>query len=248
MSDSSSDDSTSDEEDDHDDKYDGFDKWGELDHDAERINTTEGEGGDGNFAGITNRLAVCNLDWDRVGATDIFVALYSFCPTSSQTSGRKHNPIKRHGWDVFAKLSLLPILLSLTYFYMYNKGKGSSGLKSVKVYLSDFGRRRLAEEDQLGPEELRRERNSEQVAAGDRLEESDGEGLSDDNFAIGDSDYNEKEKKAREMVRKYQINRLRYYYAVAEFGDAKISEAVCESLDGTEYELSATRYSYLSAL
>ena len=130
---------------------------------------------------------------------------------------------------------------------MYVKDGGSSGLKSVKVYLSEFGRRRLAEEDRLGPEELRREKNSKQVAAGDRLEDSDPENFSDDNFAVGDSDYNEKEKKAREMVRKYQINRLRYYYAVAEFGDAKVSEAVCESLDGTEYELSATRY-YVSAL
>merc|ERR1739848_608314 len=123
-----------------------------------------------------------------------------------------------------------------------SSGEGNSGLKSVKVYLSEFGRKRLAEEDQLGPEELRRGKNSEQAAAEDGLEESDGEGLSDDDFAIGDSDYKKKEKKAREMVRKHQIYRLRYYYALAEFGDAKISEAVYESLDGTEYELSATRF------
>ena len=33
-----------------------FDKWGELDHDADKIGEDE----------ITKRLAVCNMDWDRV--------------------------------------------------------------------------------------------------------------------------------------------------------------------------------------
>ena len=52
-----------------------FDKWGELDGDAE---TTEEE---------TARLAVCNMDWDRVGAEDIFLALSSFCPAAGSVTG-----------------------------------------------------------------------------------------------------------------------------------------------------------------
>ena len=55
-SDSSSDESSSDEED-----QQGFDKWGELDRDAERTEEA------------TARLALCNMDWDRVGASDIFL-------------------------------------------------------------------------------------------------------------------------------------------------------------------------------
>ena len=47
-----------------------FDQWGELDRDAE---TTEEE---------TRRLAVCNMDWDRVGAADLYLVLSSFCPAS----------------------------------------------------------------------------------------------------------------------------------------------------------------------
>ena len=47
-----------------------FDQWGELDRDAE---TTEEE---------TKRLAVCNMDWDRVGAADLYLVLSSFCPAS----------------------------------------------------------------------------------------------------------------------------------------------------------------------
>ena len=77
MSESSSEESSDDENDREADKYEGFDKWGELDHDAETIESGE----------ETNRLAVCNLDWDRVTATDIYVALSSFC-TNSTGSGK----------------------------------------------------------------------------------------------------------------------------------------------------------------
>ena len=79
-SDSSSEEESSSEDDNENNKSTeegGFDKWGELDHDAGRI--ADGE--------ETNRLAVCNLDWDRVGAADIYVALSSFCPTSGKLVG-----------------------------------------------------------------------------------------------------------------------------------------------------------------
>lgn len=57
FSDSSSDESSEDEA----ELEDAFDKWGELDADAERTEEA------------TKRLAVCNMDWDRVGAEDIFL-------------------------------------------------------------------------------------------------------------------------------------------------------------------------------
>ena len=57
-SDSSSDESSSEEE---EGAGDTFDKWGELDGDAEQTEEP------------THRLAVCNMDWDRVGPEDIFL-------------------------------------------------------------------------------------------------------------------------------------------------------------------------------
>ena len=48
--------------------------------------------------------------------------------------------------------------------------------------------------------------------------------------------------KAMERVRKYQVTRLKYYYAVAEFDTAETGNKVYEECDGTEYELSATRF------
>lgn len=43
--------------------------WGELDKDADRTDQA------------TSRLAVCNLDWDRIHATDIMVLCNSFVPS-----------------------------------------------------------------------------------------------------------------------------------------------------------------------
>ncbi|CAD6222560.1 GSCOCG00001027001-RA-CDS [Cotesia congregata] len=43
-------------------------KWGELDNDAEEINET------------TTRLALCNMDWDRIRAVDIMALVISFLP------------------------------------------------------------------------------------------------------------------------------------------------------------------------
>ena len=68
--DSSDDDHTAEEEADKE-AAEYFDKWGELDADAERTEEA------------TERLAVCNMDWDRVGAEDIFLLLSSFCPAGA---------------------------------------------------------------------------------------------------------------------------------------------------------------------
>jgi len=140
-----------------------FDKWGELDHEAERTEDA------------TKRLAVCNMDWDRVGASDIFLVLSSFCPSGGSVS-------------------------------------------KVSVFLSEFGRERVEEEQSLGPKELRASQEEEE------------EGMEED------------EEEAMARVRKYQINRLKYYYAVAEFDSVETADRIYSECDGMEYELSATRF------
>ncbi len=138
-SDSDSDDDEVEEEE-EEEVEEQFDKWGELDHDAE---TTEVD---------TSRLAVCNMDWDRVDADDIFVALNSFCPVGG-------------------------------------------GVKRVRVFVSEYGKKRLEEEDRLGPEELRARDEKE---AGEEMEEEFGAA----------QDQEEIERRAMERVRRYQVRYL----------------------------------------
>ena len=77
-------------------------------------------------------------------------------------------------------------------------------LLKLSIFPSEFGKKRMAEEEALGPEELR-------SASTNSQEES-----SDDEELVSHHE-TESTSKDMEKVRKYQVNRLKYYYAVAEF-------------------------------
>lgn len=174
---SSSDESSSDEEEEVD--VDSLDEWEEEDKKAYRDDVEE-----------TRRIAVCNLDWDRINSKDIYVLLNSFKPADGQ-------------------------------------------IKSVTVYPSEFGKQRMAEELVKGPKELAElpeeepdEGRKKKVIGSKRLDED--EEINKNGFV-------------KNKLRKYQINRLRYYYAVAEFDSVKTAVSVYEQLDGFEYLNSSVR-------
>ncbi|CAL1676964.1 unnamed protein product [Lasius platythorax] len=140
--------------------------WGELDKEAE---TTDE---------ITHRLAICNMDWDRIRAVDLMILLNSFLP--------------------------------------------SGGLiHSVIIYPSEFGQQRMKEEEISGPIELR----SKDVNSEDEISDDNEEGAT----------YH------MEKLRQYQLNRLKYYYAVAEFDSAETANKVYVECDSIEYESTATK-------
>ncbi|KHN77212.1 ESF1 -like protein [Toxocara canis] len=136
-------------------------KWGELDRGASRVEWA------------TRRLALCNMEWDRISAKDIFVVLSSFKPSPP------------------------------------------AEILSVTIFLSDFGKERLEEEEKIGPRIL-------------QLTESI-------------DDVGEFDKRGREALRTYQLDRMRYYYAVIECDRMQTAATIYEQCDGVEFESSAVR-------
>ncbi|XP_076247396.1 ESF1 homolog isoform X2 [Calliopsis andreniformis] len=141
--------------------------WGELDKEAE---TTDE---------ITHRLAVCNMDWDRIRAVDLMVLLNSFLPSGGF-------------------------------------------IRSVMIYPSEFGLQRMKEEEISGPKELI-----------EMSQERDIDNVDDDNEE--GSTYH------MEKLRQYQLNRLKYYYAVVDFDSAETANKIYTECDGTEYESTSTK-------
>ncbi|XP_057303454.1 ESF1 homolog isoform X2 [Hydractinia symbiolongicarpus] len=140
--------------------------WGNLDEDAKRIENAE-----------TSRFAVCNCDWDKISASDLFVLFNSF----KQASGT---------------------------------------VKSVKVYPSEYGIERLREEELKGPEEMKQTLLDDKEESSDKTEGSQ--------FHM-------------EKLREYQLNRMKYYYAVVECDSKETSATIYEECDDMEYEMSGTR-------
>ncbi|KAF2228068.1 hypothetical protein BDZ85DRAFT_255358 [Elsinoe ampelina] len=140
---------------------------------------------------VSRRLAVVNLDWDNIRATDIMAVAGSFAPPDGR-------------------------------------------INSVVVYPSEFGKERLEREELEGPPK-------EIFAASKKAE--DGEDTSEEE---DDEEIKEKLQKGdtgeefdSAALRRYQLDRLRYYYAVITCSDESTAESIYKALDGREYLSSA---------
>ncbi|XP_001948184.2 ESF1 homolog [Acyrthosiphon pisum] len=166
MTDSSSDDDTSSDEENEENLEHC---WGELDKDANNVEEA------------TSRLALCNMDWDRIQAADLMILFNSFSPSDGY-------------------------------------------IKSVTIYPSDFGIKRMQEEEHKGPSELISS-NPKEIGSSDESDQDEEEGG----------------KFHMEKLRKYQLARLKYYYAIIVCDSPGTAGKIYTDCDGIEYESSATR-------
>ncbi|VDD93838.1 unnamed protein product [Enterobius vermicularis] len=86
-------------------------------------------------------------------------------------------------------------------------------IHSVTIYLSDYGKERLEEEEKEGPK------------------------LPD--FVKAVENGAEMDNRTREALRAYELARMRYYYAIIECDSDKTASAIYESCDGVEFENSS---------
>ncbi|RAH64305.1 pre-rRNA-processing protein ESF1 [Aspergillus aculeatinus CBS 121060] len=120
----------------------------------------------------------------------------------------------------------------------------------VSVYPSEFGKERMEREEMEGPPKEIFASSSKKGGDGDDDDE-DFEGFDDDEEEEFDSDEEEekikksmlKEDKGEEFnstkLRKYQLERLRYFYAILTFSSREVAKHVYDLVDGAEYLSSA---------
>lgn len=136
-------------------------------------------------------------------------------------------------WDNVRAVDLMVVASSF---------KPSEGdIERVSVYPSEFGRERMQREEVEGPPaEVFRSMQREP------LEESSGEGSSSEvsNRANSRSlQATQERESAKDLdttaLRRYQLDRLRYYYAVVCCTTASVAKALYDNMDGREYLSSA---------
>ncbi|KAG1693239.1 hypothetical protein DVH05_023704 [Phytophthora capsici] len=169
----------------------------------------------------TKRFAVLNCDWTRIRAVDLFALCQSFAPATG-------------------------------------------AVQNVTIYPSDFGLQKMKEEEQHGPQGLwdeddkKGDEDEEKPEAVENDEEdeektqetasdaaSDGEDDqgydSDDPLGVKKSVTLEGESDGfdREKLRKYELQKLRYYYAVVTCDSVKTASTIFDQCDQLEYETSS---------
>lgn len=164
------------------------------------------------YTEATARVAIVNCDWDHVRAVDLYAILFNALPLGGQ-------------------------------------------LKDVCVYMSDFGKRMIEHERTSGPD-LWVKPGEPDVAieevvvpgapvGGEFDEGDDGEAAAEgddawvnDDPAMLNEHGEDGEYFSGGKYRKYEMDRMRYYYAVATFDSADTAAAIYNELDGMDIEAS----------
>lgn len=111
-------------------------------------------------------------------------------------------------------------------------------IRSVTIYKSEYGKKRLAEEDLNGPpREIFNPIKDNNQSDSDSDDDEDLDLAKASKKLIQENNGEEEEFNFSEL-RRYQLQRLRYYYAVVEFNNLDSSIEIYKKCDSTEYESS----------
>ncbi|KZW02680.1 hypothetical protein EXIGLDRAFT_744513 [Exidia glandulosa HHB12029] len=161
-----------------------------------------------------------DLDENTIAELDAQAASYSRQAAREQQGKDEPEPTTRIAvvnldWD-HVKASLL-----FKIFSSVDK------IRSVRVYPSEFGKERMAREEREGP--------PQEVFGKGKRQESDEEEVNERTIY----EVNDGEDYDQDALRKYQLERLRYYYAVVTCDSVQAAEHIYNELEGTELERSA---------
>ena len=145
-------------------------------------------------------------------------------------------------WDHIKSTDLMALFSSFA-------PKGGK-IERVSIYPSEFGKERMQREELEGPPKEIFKKAAHKSKNEEELSEPDSE--EEDDVADEDDEEDDEEKIKKEIIeegddedfdsdalRAYQLDRLRYYYAVMECSDAATARKIYEATDGTEYQASS---------
>ncbi|XBW36800.1 hypothetical protein QEN19_002377 [Hanseniaspora menglaensis] len=132
-------------------------------------------------------------------------------------------------WD-----NLKAIDLMMTFQSFVPKG---GKILSLKIYPSEFGKERMAREELEGPpKELFQSKKKKKRVEEDNDSDSDIDIKDLYEEGNGEEDYDSK------ALRRYQLERLRYYYAVVRCDSITTAKKIYDECDKTEYESTANMF------
>lgn len=157
-------------------------------------------------------LAIVNMDWDHIKAADLYVVLHSFLPATGK-------------------------------------------LQHVRIFMSEFGRERLAQEAVKGPAlDSYIDKEREKIFAEYRKNMDSGAvefkntkqvpvtKLSSEYYNIKDyfdANADEAEAAAENAIRRYELDRMRYAFAIAKFNSVQTASNIYSQLNGVLFERSS---------
>lgn len=160
----------------------------------------------------TRRLAVVNLDWDHVHAAHLYKIFSSLVSPAAPATLLTPVPMQPKDEKSLENTKSAKATIA--------RGR----VLSVRVYPSEFGKERITREEKEGPPvEVFKKKLENEEDVNERTIHETGDG----------ADYDE------DALRKYQLERLRYYYAIVECDTTEAAVHIYNELEGTELERSA---------
>ncbi|KIW38803.1 uncharacterized protein PV06_08642 [Exophiala oligosperma] len=127
-------------------------------------------------------------------------------------------------WDNIRAADLMAVFTSFL--------PSTGSLSKVSIYPSEFGKERLEREEMEGPPKdiFVADAHSEASASEDDEDEADDEAIKKSILQADDgADFDSA------ALRKYQLERLRYYYCILTFSSPTVAKHIYDAVDGTEY-------------
>ena len=115
-------------------------------------------------------------------------------------------------------------------------------IKSVTIYPSEYGKEQMQKEETEGPPKdlfkSKKKRKDDDSDSDEELDLTNKEDLEKAARKLYEEDDGEQDYDSK-ALRRYQLQRLRYYYAVVKCDSVGTSEAIYKNCDGSEYESTA---------